>query len=251
MKEDKDLEQENKGEMIMEQEVNQMNPIMKLVNVVIAPTKAFQAVKEKPGILIPLIILPLFPILYYVLFWNNYEVQLIQMLEKQMSSMGMELTQEMLDLQLGFAKWTTPIGAVVGLLIGAAFGALIYWAIMKLMKSEVTYKQTFSMLLHASAVTSLLWVLHMLLTLVMGDSNILEPMTSLASLLPESMYGTPIYGIALTLELFSIWYLIVLYKGLEIVGGLSKKKAIILTALSYTVTTLLSVSSYLVANLLG
>lgn len=237
------------GEVIeADTEVSDMSAIGKIINIVLSPTIAFKAIKAKPTILIAMIIVPLFSLLYYLLFWQSYEVQMIQMIETQFASMGMELTRELLEMQLKLLRITTPIGAAVGVYIGVLLSTIIYFVIGKIIKTGVTFKQTFSMGIHASIISSLIWVVHMLVTLIFGESDILAPMTSLASFLPESMYGTILYGLMIPFEVITIWYLIVLYLGLKITCNYSKKAAAITVAVTMLISILLSASSFLMTG---
>ena len=226
-----------------------MSGLGKVINIIIAPTLALRAIKAKPTILWAMIIVPLFSLLYYLLFWDAYEVQMIKLLELQFAAQGMELTREMLDLQLKIQRVVAPVGSFVGTYLGAVIAAFFYFIIGKIMKKEVTFKQTFSLLMHVSIISSLIFVMHMLLTLILGESNIMAPMTSAASLLPSSMDGSLLSYLLIPIEIFTLWYMYVLYLGLNIVCNYSKKAAGITVVVTLMISMLLGASSYIIAAL--
>lgn len=228
-----------------------MNQFAKIYNVIIAPTRTMEAIKTKPTILVAMIVTAVIPLLYYVLFWGNYEVQLIQMLESQFASMGMELTRDMLEMQLSIQRIATPVGSVVGVLFGALIGTTILFVVAKIIKSKASFKTVFSVTIHAMIISSLVWIMHMIMSLTVGESNILEPVTSINSLLPESMYGTFLYGFLSPIDIFSIWYYVVLYIGLTVACGFSKRAAGITVTISLLVGMLIAGSAFLMQSLAG
>ncbi len=234
-----------------EVEVVTMSAIGKVVNIILSPTKALKAIKQKPTIWAAMIVLPILPLLYYLICWQAYEVQIIQMLEGQFAGMGMELTRDMLEMQLKIMKFTAPGGAVVGTYLSLLIPTVIYFAIGKIMKKEGTFKQAFSLMAHCAIISSLLWLMHIILTLTLGESNILVPMTSLASLLPADMYGSIVYGMLSAIEVFSLWYFFVIYLGLHIVLDYSKKAAAVTVVATLLIAMLITAGSFAMTNMAG
>ena len=232
-------------------EVIHMSAVGKLINIVLSPSKALKAIKHKPTIWAAMIALPILPLLYYLICWQAYEIQMIQMLESQFAGMGMELTRDILEMQLNIMKYTAPGGAVVGTYFGLLIPSVFYFLIGKLMKKNGTFKQTFSLMAHTAIIASLIWLMHIIITLALGESNILAPMTSLASLLPADMYGSVVYGMLSTIEVFSLWYMFVLYMGLHIVLDYSKKAAAITVVATLVISMLITAGSLAITNMAG
>lgn len=232
-------------------DVVHMSAVGKVVNIILSPTKALKAIKQKPTIWAAMIALPILPLLYYLICWQAYEVQIIQMLEGQFAGMGMELTREMLEMQLNVMKFTAPGGAVIGTYFGLLIPTVIYFAIGKIMKKEGTFKQTFSLMAHCAVISSLLWLMHIILTLTLGESDILAPMTSIASLLPADMHGSIVYGMLSAIEVFSLWYFFVIYLGLHIVLDYSKKAAAITVVITLLMAMLITAGSFAMTNMAG
>lgn len=220
-------------------EAAMMSPIAKVMGIIWSPVKTMEAIKDKPNILVPMIIAPILPLLYYLIFWNQFIASTILQLEAQFEMMGQTLTQEMLDLQLTMMKFTAPIGTVVGIYLGSAFVAFIYWLVLKIVKSKVTYKQMFSVVIHASIISSLLFGVHMIATLIFGETNLAIPMTSLASLLPSALEGTFIYYLTMSIEVITIWQAVVIYYGIVNVGEVKEKKAAAICIIIFILSALL------------
>lgn len=204
------------------EEVISTSAVSKIVNIIIAPSKALEAIKKKPNVLLPMFLVVLIPALYYVIFWDSVEIQMIKLIEESIEMQGVEATQEMMDLSMPFVKFT-PLLIVGGILFGGVFSAIYYYVCSKIAKAKMTFKEVISLSFHLLIISSLSWFLNMLLTMLGIEFSMDLPLTSLASLLPSSMAGTFLYGLALPLEVFGIWSLIVAYFGLQIIGKMSKK----------------------------
>lgn len=228
-----------------------MSAIAKLGNIITSPINALKAIRYKPTVLLAMVLVPLLPLLYYLLFWESFEIQMIQLLENQFRSMGMELTRDMLELQLKIMRWTTPIQGVVGVYFGALVSTIIYFAIGRLMKKEVTFKQTFSMIMHTALIANMIWVVHMVATLIFGESNIMAPFTSLSSLLPADMQGSPLATVLMSVEIVHLWYMAILYFGLIIVCRYSKKAAGITIAVTFIGGIAIALGSLMATGMVG
>ncbi len=236
---------------VTEEPVTKVSALGKIGMVVVSPVQAMKAVRNKPTVLLVMMVVAILPLLYYIPFWKSYEVQMIQMLERQFASQGIEPTREMMAMSLNLIKYTTPVSAALGNLFGALIGSVIYFGISRLMKKEVTYKQTFSMVLHAMVVANMIWLVHILITTITGQSNILSPMTSIASLLPEDMYGTVLYGLLMPIEVVAMWHAVVLFIGLRVVCRMSQKAAGIIVGVSILISMLMGATSFLMSGIGG
>lgn len=202
------------------------NFLGKIVNIIVAPSKALKAIKKKPNIIIPMLLVSIIPALYYIIFWDSVEIQLIRVIEASFEMQGSQATQEMMDLAMPFLVFA-PILIIAVLLFSGIFSATYYYICSKIAKSGMTFKESVSLAFHVMIIASLSWVLNMILTLVGIDFSMELPLTSLASMLPSSMNGTFLYGLALPVEVFALWGMVVTYFGLQIIAKMSKKAAAI------------------------
>ncbi|CAM4064443.1 membrane protein [Bacillus manliponensis] len=147
----------------------------------------------------------------------------------------------------GMAKTFTYVGGALGGIIGIPvtffIGAGIYKVIMMLMGNDTSYKQLLSITVYASIISYLGVILNAIFAMALGgDGQVMY--TGLGPLFdPKTTIGT----IANSIEIFTIWGLIVTGMGLHIVAGLSKNKATILMVIFF----LISVGFGLLGNMFG
>ncbi len=213
-----------------------MNSFQKALLIITSPLKALSEINRKPNIMVPLLIIIVFPMLYYLIFWNNLEPKLISDLENKMLGLGFEPTMEMIELQMKILRITYPLQGVFTALIGGLISGTYYFICAKIAKSKVRFKKIISLVYHVAIISTLAVVLNMILTAVGMAVSLTEPITSLASLLPDSIEATFFYGAAMTVEVFTIWGTIVTYFGLQIVADMSKKAALITVLLGYALS---------------
>ncbi len=223
-----------------------MNGLQRLIGIFISPKKVFESLKQKPNILMPMIVLPLVGLLYYLLFWGIYEIQLIHIIEEQSAKLNIVLTQENLAMQLTFSKIITLVGVVLGILIAFLLSALFYYIAAKIVKTKLSYKKSLSIVTHTGLIGLLSWIIMIVVTATTGEMFIEAPITSLASLLPETMSSTFIYGVCKIIEVFSIWSTCLAAFGLMIIGNLTKKQAVIIVIIGFAISALISGVSVLI-----
>jgi hypothetical protein len=141
-------------------------------------------------------------------------------LDQQVSSMesfGMEVTDEMYEQLRGrtqYAAYTTGGSVLFGSLIMALILAAILWAIFNAaMGGDATYKQILAILVHAGVITALGQLFTAPINYVRGA---VTSATSLGALLPMFDEQSFIGKLAGMLDIFVIWWLIVLAIGLAV-----------------------------------
>lgn len=120
------------------------------------------------------------------------------------------------------------IGTVLGLFISAGF----YKVIMMFMSNDTPYMKILSIYLYANLVTYIGGLLNIGLGFILGGNGT-DFYTSLGPLFEAK---TMAHGIGSSIEIFSIWSLILTGLGLHIVAGLSKKQATILIVIFFILT---------------
>ncbi len=225
-----------------------MNSLQKVVSVIVSPTKAFEGIREKPTVLLPIILIILLPLAYTVVYWSKLEPSIIVILENQSIAMGIEPTKEYLDLQIAITKYSS-YATGVGILIGTLISALYYFICSKIAGTEAKYKEIFSLVLHVGMISMLSYVLNFILSAM--NIDVTTSITSVASFLPISMSASILYGVLSTVELFNVWSLIIMVIGLQVVVKMSKKAAIISVSIAYGFTILMITVSTMLANITG
>lgn len=232
-----------------ESEVKEMTAVGKVIGIFISPTAAFRALKVKHEVVIPLVLIPLVMVLYYILFWNSIATVLVQQMEDQYVSMGIDVMPGMIESALNIQRIVMPITVVVTFFIGLAVSALVYWICGLIAKADFSYGEAFVMSSYVSLISLVTYFIMMLMTGLTGSYDLLRPMTSAASFLPDSAYGEMLYYALLPFEVVSIWSLFVTYIGLLIYGRFSKKAATISVIVVFILGLLMSVGSGAIAML--
>ena len=208
--------------------------IFKMIN---EPKKQLQLIKERPTIVMPLIIVSL--LMAIGLFLVGYNTDL-----------GPEFAE--LDEALGdgqnFQLMTSAISALGGLISPAfiaLFTSVIYLIIAKILQSNVSFKQLYAMNLHILIVS----VLSVILTGLIGfiipitDGALFTSLGSVIS--TENIY---VSTILMQLEVFAIWLLILKVIGLQIVADFSKNQARTLVIVLFIFSILTSLSVLLISQ---
>lgn len=230
-------------------EGTRMTAMGRIIGVFVAPTAAFKSIKQKSEIWIPMVLVPLLMALYYLLFWNSYSKIIIRQMEAQYDKMGVEVMPGMIDTALNIQRIMTPISVVVMYFVTLFIGALYYWVCSLIAKADLSYGKAVVLTAYVSLFGALSWLVTMVLTAAMGEYDITKPMTSLASLLPESMYQTTAYFAAIPIEVFSIWSTVVTFIALRVMGGFSQKAAGWTVGIMFAFGVLMSVGSGMLAQM--
>lgn len=235
--------------------VKNMSPVAKVIGVFVAPTAAFRAIREKHEVIIPLVLVPLVMVLYYVLMWDSIAQVVIRQTEEQYLKMGMDVMPGVIEQSLYWQRIFTPIGIVVGFFAGLAFTALFYWIAGLIAKAEFSYGQAFVMSSYLSLLTIVTYAIMVIMTLITGEYDTMRPVTSLVSLMPESAVGTMPYFLAVPVEVISIWSMFLSYIALVAMGRFSKKAAAMTIVVEIAGIMLITVGggllTTLISNLVG
>lgn len=182
---------------------------------ILNPTKQFERIRQNPKFLIALIV-----------------VTIMTAIGMALMAQGMDFSSDMDEFEgLGEEEmFVVTIITQIGFIIAGLFtpivtiviSSAILLIIAKIAKSDVTFKQLFSMNTHTYMISAVGVILNGLLTLFIPTSNPEVYITSLYSIIEaEGALG----GLLQYLEVFSIWMLIVTGIGLQVVAKFSKKLA--------------------------
>ncbi|ACO85330.1 Yip1 family protein [Clostridium botulinum] len=185
-----------------------------------SPSKLFEYYRENPKFGILFLITTICAIIYQIIHSNLTKEIVKKQMEKQFEGLdpqALEMTKKTMDTMNNPAL---KIGsALIGVLI-AVFGvALLIFIIFKISKVALSYQQTVTLYLVAGLSTcigSMFKAIYMLISKkAVGTNAILNP----------SLKNTLIANI----DIFNIWYYVLLGIGIYAMGKTSKKKATILT----------------------
>jgi hypothetical protein len=137
---------------------------------------------------------------------------------ESMKSMGFEVTDQMyeqMQKRSGSMPYTTGISVlVVSPIIAVIFAGILFAVFNAAMGGEASFKQVFTVLVHAGALTALSTALSGVVHYFQpGSAGSVANLGALLPMLSETSFAAHLLG---TIDLFLIWYLILLAIGLAV-----------------------------------
>lgn len=201
----------------------------RLLGALVAPVETFESIAARPTWVAPLVLLALLATLtgYLVGGRTDYE----RMVRQQNERSGGQMTAEQIENAAERAKTVAPIaGLAGGLVVSPAinlFVALLYWVGFKLLGSDLSYKSSLSASLHSllpSAVSALIAipVIWRQATLSAEQARSGSFLASNLGFLAPADAGPAIRALLASLDLFSIWTVVLSIVGFRIVAKVSR-----------------------------
>lgn len=237
-------------EVLNIEESEPLSALQRIYKIFISPTEVFRSINIKPNFWLPIILVVVFTLGFYFAFFDEFKDLMLEAAEQQVANSPNAPPEGMLEKTINFTAIAIVASSPLVIVIGMLLGALYYWVFGMILKGKGGYLKHFSLMANVSVVTILSVVVAGILAVFTGEYNIQEPVTSLASLLPESMNMTPLYGMLLKFEVFNIWRLVLVYLGIIEIGGLSKKKALIIVGTAFLFGVLYTGGSLWVSTLM-
>ncbi|MEI3607273.1 Yip1 family protein [Pseudogracilibacillus sp. SE30717A] len=181
-----------------------------LFGMIMNPKEQFERIRENPKVIVALIIVTLITTVGMLMMANGIDFvndpSLAGMPEEELMIVAMMS-------QIGFV-----IIGVVTPVFGILISAFIHWIISKIVHSEVSFKQLFSMNTYIFMISAISFILNgIVFMLIGGEAEIL--FTSLNSIIGAKGILGAFLG---SIEIFSIWALIITAIGLQVVAKFSK-----------------------------
>jgi hypothetical protein len=202
----------------------------RVIGALVSPEKTFRSIAERPTWVVPLLLLVL--VTGLVGYAAGERVDFEKQIRREMAERG-GVSEDEVQQAVGFMEkfgrilFVLPavFAPVVYLLI-----ALIFLVALRLSGSEIGFGQSFSVMLHAM----MPWVIHALLSLpLILRQETIDPqamerggllMSNLAALAPEDS-GKVLLSLLASLDLFTVWTLILLTIGYRVVARVSTATA--------------------------
>lgn len=205
----------------------------RLLGVLLAPGDTFQSIAERPTWVVPLLVLVL---LGSGLQWLlQTRVDPDEMFREQIRSVGVELNQQQMEKAQEQARSGSPNVKIIGIAVLAfVFNFLVaglFWMGFRLFGSEIDYTTTLSTSLYGFVPFGLAALLNTVVILARGSVEPIEVMSggvlpsSLAFFAPEDA-GMMARGMLQSVDVFSIWTIVLLVIGFRIAAKVSRGTAI-------------------------
>lgn len=199
-----------------------------LFGMIFSPGEQFERLRERPVIWVPLILLTIITTIVTIVVAINMDYS---------SMPGMEgFSPEEIEMTRVGGIIVSGIGSFFFTPIGYLFFAAIYFIAAKIAKSEVNFKQMFSFMIFASFISLLGSIINQLIAVALGENPAIM-FTSINSFIG----ATGVTGAILnSIEVFSIWYQVLLAIGLIKVAKLSKQSAITIVIVLFVIGILIT-----------
>jgi hypothetical protein len=190
------------------------------------PTLAYEAVKEKTPILVPVVLIVVVLggiglLLQPVIARDNAEIV------SQNPRLSEMLTEEQMESIRNPSAGRMAMGVVmqpVVSLIGLSLYSLLLLIAANIAGCELNYKTIFSAVLAASLIDPVLSSL-VKTPLILAKGTSLGVSTSLALLAPDAPLTSVTYQVLGVFDLFELWALVVLITGFSVIAHIKKSKA--------------------------
>ncbi|PFR31919.1 YIP1 family protein [Bacillus cereus] len=196
-----------------------------IFSIITSPALQFQRMRTHKPIIVPLFIILLLTIITSALF--SYVTLNNPAIKQMNSNSAFQISTDITFLTtFGFAAFSG--------IISIFCAPIFYKNIIIFFGVDTTYKELLCVTLYSVFIMKLGMLLNGTIAVLLGDYQI--SYTSLAPLLTDNPI---LHAMAQRIDIFAIWYYIVLGIGLYVLTGLHKKKIMILVIVLFVITTAL------------
>jgi hypothetical protein len=211
-----------------------------ILNIYLAPKRAFEKLKEKPSWFIPLLIVLLVVAITAILAVSMSKDAIIAQQEERMRERGM--TDEQIDQAARFMGGplmmvSGAIGGIVMTVILLVIFAALLLAFIKVAGGQGGFQTLFAILSWSALVRVPASVLRLVLIGITGTPFVT---TSLALALPGLPKETFAYRLLAGLDFFMIWEMILVATGLAVTCNADRKRSYVLVFAIWVLSVLLS-----------
>ena len=210
-------------------------------NIIFQPRKAFEDINKKPNWLTIFIILAIGTIII------NY-LTLPFMMKITKLSISSYISPDEAEKVLETAKRMQIMGIFSSpllLLIGFLIVALVIWLAVNLF-SEVDFKRIFSMVVYCGIIPFFSSVLSLIILEIRGLQSIENAMDIQVSLgldifLPKSDLSLPLKMVLSNINVFSIWWVVLIGLGISVISKISKFKSFFIAGFFWLVSNIIKI----------
>ncbi|MDZ7723724.1 MAG: YIP1 family protein [candidate division KSB1 bacterium] len=201
-----------------------MNVFQRIINVFLAPTATFTAVREKPKWIIPFILILLIGLFTTFMLQPVIADMQKEAMIKQYEKMGM--SQQEMDQALEKARQWSGLfvypSALIGVAMMLAAGGLVWLFVGNtVLASSMTFHQAMGLNVYRYLIISLGGLIKLP---IMLSKNSMDVHFSLATFMPSDASSGFLYKFLANIEVFNIWSIAVLCIGLAVITRADVKK---------------------------
>lgn len=211
----------------MEPQPKRMSEIARLTGVFFEPTKTFEDIAQRPGWLVPLILIVVCALTVTVVFtqhvgWERFFRQQMEN-SPRMQQMSPEQRDQALAMQTKFAPISTAVAIAVGLPIYYLIASGVLLGIVAgIMSAPVKFKQVLAVMCYAS-LTGVISSILTLVVMMLKNPDQFNLQNALAfnpgAFMDQQSSSKFLYSLATSLDLFSFWTIFLIATGLKAAAG--------------------------------
>lgn len=211
--------------------VEKPNPFQRIVGVLIAPTKTFDSIAQRPDILWPLTIFIVLSLVLSLTLIQRMDFGALAQDAMEMNSQTSHMSPEQMQRATSFSAALMKMGSYAGPFLSAivlAITAGILLIAFRLMAGEGDFRQAFSVTTYAwypRLIKSALGVIVLLSKKSMTIWDMQNPLRSNPAFLFNPKTQPIQFNLATSFDVFSIWSLVLTIIGFAALSKLSKAKA--------------------------
>jgi len=220
------------------EEPARLGPFARLTGTLLSPGETFADVNRKPTWIAPMIV-AIVTVLASTFFFQwrvnpDWDSIMRNRIKKQMEARNQSLTEEQMTQQVSFAKGIAKFSPIIGAVVTPVFYLVlagIFALGLMFIQAKTTYKKILSVVAWSSAATAIVATIVTMASLMVRDEEGLRSIdpTESAGIVPSNVAaflpsGTSavIKSVAGSLDIFSIWLLILLTIGFAAIAGSRK-----------------------------
>ena len=208
-----------------------MSALARITGVFFEPGVTFQDIAKKPGFLVPMLLVILSGLVFTALMgqrvgWDRVVQQRQEMMSASMQQRMAQMPAEQREQQERLQVKVTPVFSYLAAAAGPPFfwlisAALSLLVVKVIMSAPVTFKQVYSIVAWAAlpvVVQSILKIVVLFLKKP-EDFNVMNPLAFNPGAFMDPKSSPGLYVIAVSLDIFIIWALVLTAIGLKAAGG--------------------------------
>ena len=205
-----------------------MNEFSRLTGVFFEPGKTFADIAERPNFWAPLILMIVASLAFTITLsqrigWDRVVRHQLEPRMAQMSDQQREAVLKTMDMQVKMASIFGYVGGVLGVPIAYLIVAGILLGIVRgIMSSPVRFKQVFAVVCYGSLPGLIFTVLAIAVMFLKNpdDFNLQNPLVFNPGAFMDPLSTSKfLYSVASSLDLFTIWTILLVATGLKAAGG--------------------------------
>jgi hypothetical protein len=207
-----------------------MSELSRLSGVFFEPQKTFEDIARRPTFLVPLIAVIVFSLVFIFLYGQKVGWERTIREQMEGSSRAQQMSADQREQQIAFLAKMSPIFGYAGVIVGSPVIDLIIAGVLLLiagglMSAPLKFKQVFAMVCFSGLPFAIWTLLATVLLFVKNpeEYNLKNPLVfNPGAFLDPAATSKFVYSLATSLDLFTLWVIVLMATGLAAAAG--KKK---------------------------